>query len=66
MNCFEGRLRHTMYLGTHVHYVVDLPTGDMVTVMRPNRPESMPQVDTPVYVSWSAADALPLATQAGA
>jgi len=65
MNCFEGRLRHTMYLGTHVHYVVDLPTGDMVTVMRPNRPESMPQVDTPVYVSWSAADALPLATQPG-
>ncbi|MDG2614948.1 ABC transporter ATP-binding protein [Thermoleptolyngbya sichuanensis XZ-Cy5] len=66
MNCFEGRLRHTMYLGTHVHYVVDLPTGDMVTVMRPNRPESMPQVDTPVYVSWSAADALPLAIQPGA
>ncbi|GAB4466246.1 MAG: ABC transporter ATP-binding protein [Elainellaceae cyanobacterium] len=61
MNCFEGRLKHTMYLGTHVHYVVDLPTGDVITVMRPNRPESMPPLDTLVYVSWDAADALPLA-----
>jgi len=27
-NCFEGRLKHVMYLGTHVHCMVELLSGD--------------------------------------
>lgn len=60
-NCFEGRLKHVMYLGTHVHYVVELQSGDSLTVMQPNRMESLaPDAQTPVYVHWSAADCLAL------
>lgn len=61
-NCFEGRLKHTMYLGTHVHYVVELKTGDCLTVMQPNRIENLPDPHTPVHVSWAASDCLALTT----
>lgn len=59
-NCFEGRLRGVMYLGTHVHYQVELLSGDRVTVMRSNSPTHLPGEDTPIYVSWSAQDCLAL------
>jgi spermidine/putrescine transport system ATP-binding protein len=59
-NCFEGRLRDVMYLGTHVHYQVELLSGDRVTVMRSNSPTNLPSEDTPIYVSWSAQDCLAL------
>lgn len=59
-NCLEGRLKHVMYLGTHVHYVVELVTGDSLTVMQPNMSVNLPQADTPVYVHWSARDCLAL------
>jgi spermidine/putrescine transport system ATP-binding protein len=62
MNCYEGRLKHVMYLGTHVHYVVELLTGESLTVLQPNRPESLIDLHTPVHVYWSAADCLALAT----
>jgi spermidine/putrescine transport system ATP-binding protein len=62
MNCYEGRLKHVMYLGTHVHYVVELLTGESLTVLQPNRPESMIDLHTPVHVYWSAADCLALTT----
>jgi spermidine/putrescine transport system ATP-binding protein len=61
MNCYEGRLKHVMYLGTHVHYVVELLTGESLTVLQPNRPESLIDLQTPVHVYWSAADCLALA-----
>jgi spermidine/putrescine transport system ATP-binding protein len=61
MNCYEGRLKHVMYLGTHVHYVVELLTGESLTVLQPNRPESLIDLHTPVHVYWSAADCLALA-----
>jgi spermidine/putrescine transport system ATP-binding protein len=61
MNCYEGTLRHVMYLGTHVHYVVELLTGDRLTVLQPNRSESLP-LHTPVQVYWSAKDCLALTT----
>jgi spermidine/putrescine transport system ATP-binding protein len=51
-NCFEGRLRNVMYLGTHVHYLVELQSGDRLTVMQPNVPRTLPSEDTPIYVSW--------------
>ncbi|HEY9647632.1 MAG TPA: ABC transporter ATP-binding protein [Chroococcidiopsis sp.] len=59
-NCFEGRLKHTMYLGTHVHYVIELMSGDSLTVMQPNRLEGAPKPDTPIHVYWAAADCLAL------
>jgi len=59
LNCFEGRLKHVMYLGTHVHYVVQLLSGDQITVRQPNA-LNVPTGDTPVYLHWGADDCLAL------
>ncbi|MDX2096204.1 MAG: ABC transporter ATP-binding protein [Leptolyngbyaceae cyanobacterium bins.59] len=59
-NCFEGRLRHVMYLGTHVHYYVELPSGDQLTVLQPNTAGSLPDSDIPIYVYWATTDCLAL------
>ena len=59
MNCYEGTLKNVMYLGTHVHYVVELLTGDRLTVMQPNRSASL-HLHAPVQVYWSAKDCLAL------
>lgn len=59
-NCFEGRLKHTMYMGTHVHYVVELESGDSLMVLQPNRLASLPDSHTPIYVYWAASDCLAL------
>jgi spermidine/putrescine transport system ATP-binding protein len=60
VNCFEGRLQHVMYLGTHVHYVVELLSGDRLTVMLPNITNKLPDPNTPVYARWAATDCLAL------
>lgn len=60
VNCFEGRLKHVMYLGTHVHYLVELLSGDSLTVLQPNTVSSLPDADTPIYVYWAATDCLAL------
>ena len=60
INCFEGRLKHVMYLGTHVHYVVELLSGDRLTVMLPNVTSKLPDPNTPVYARWAATDCLAL------
>lgn len=64
INCYEGKLKHVMYLGTHVHYVVELLNGDSLTVLQPNRSIELPELETLVQVYWSAADciALPIST----
>ncbi|MCS6812684.1 MAG: TOBE domain-containing protein, partial [Cyanobacteria bacterium] len=49
VNCFEGRLRNVMYLGTHVYYVIELMSGDRITVLQPNTAGSLPDPDTPIY-----------------
>lgn len=59
VNCFEGRLKHVMYLGTHVHYVVRLRSGDQLTVRQPNA-LNVPDSDTPIYLHWGADDCLAL------
>jgi len=59
-NCFEGRLMHTMYLGTHVHYLVELMSGDRLTVLQPNRAKLNLDSDSPIYIYWSEADCLAL------
>lgn len=62
MNYFEGHLKHVMYMGTHVHCVVELLSGDRIIVMQPNTPSSLPSPQTPVYVYWRPKDCLALAS----
>ncbi|WP_071518508.1 ABC transporter ATP-binding protein [Geitlerinema sp. PCC 9228] len=59
-NCFEGRLRNVMYMGTHVYYVVRLNSGDDITVWQPNTVGELPGEDTPIYVYWAATDCIAL------
>jgi spermidine/putrescine transport system ATP-binding protein len=62
-NCYQGQVKQTMYLGTHIHCVVQLTTGDCLTVRQmTNQPEPRLAPETPVYASWSAADCRALAT----
>jgi spermidine/putrescine transport system ATP-binding protein len=60
VNYFEGQLKHVMYLGTHVHCVVELRSGDRITVAQPNLSGSLPEPHTPVYVYWKPKDCLAL------
>ena len=60
-NCFAGTVSHVMYLGTHVHCVVQLATGEHLTVLLPNRSGSLIAPDTAVYASWAVNDCLALA-----
>ncbi|MFP4102168.1 ABC transporter ATP-binding protein [Coleofasciculus sp.] len=61
VNCFEGRLKHVMYLGTHVHLVVELLTGDRLTVMLPNNAmNKLPEPHTSVYARWATTDCIAL------
>lgn len=59
-NCFEGKLSHTMYLGTHIHYVVELNSGDRLTVLQPNTLGTIPERGTALYAYWSEQDCLAL------
>lgn len=60
VNWFEGRLKHVMYLGTHAHFMVELLTGDTLTVRQPNTPGSLPDTHTPIYAHWASTDCLAL------
>ena len=59
-NCYSGYVKHMMYLGTHLHCVVQLQTGNCLTVMQPSRAEHQLAADTPVFVSWRSDDCLAL------
>lgn len=61
INCFEGRMQNVMYMGTHVHYLVELGSGDRLTILQPNTGRILSDTSTPVYVYWSAGDCLALA-----
>lgn len=63
-NCYEGRISNIMYLGTHVHYVVDLKSGDRITVLEPNRQGHLFAPSDTVCVSWKTNDCLALANEA--
>lgn len=58
INCFEGRLKHIMYLGANVQYMVELLSGDCLTVMLPNTSNKLPEPNTPVYARFAATDCL--------
>lgn len=60
VNCFEGRLKTVMYLGTHVQYLVELLSGDRITVRQPNTGGSFPEPHTPIYAYWGTTDCLAL------
>ncbi len=59
-NCYEGRLKHVMYLGTHVHYVVELLSGECLTVSQSSTAGTLPEAHTPIYASWAATNCLAL------
>lgn len=61
-NCFSGKLQHVMYLGTHVHCVVQLASGDCITVLQPNKSGALLDIHTPVFAHWDAKDCLALCT----
>jgi spermidine/putrescine transport system ATP-binding protein len=60
VNCYQGKVSHVMYLGTHVHCVVQLNSGDRLTVLQPNRAGAGMSVDTPVHVHWHQEDCIAL------
>ncbi|MGJ3253743.1 MAG: ABC transporter ATP-binding protein [Elainellaceae cyanobacterium] len=60
INCFEGRLTNIMYLGTHVHYMMELPSGDSLKILQPNKFSNLPELYTSVYAHWTADDCLAL------
>ncbi|MBD0337044.1 MAG: ABC transporter ATP-binding protein [Cyanobacteria bacterium Co-bin13] len=59
-NCYTGEVSHVMYLGTHIHCVVQLQTGEQLTVLQPNRAGSMMVPQTTVYAYWRPKDCLVL------
>jgi len=67
-NCFVGKIHNIMYLGTHVHYVIDLEshqtrqdgTVDRMTVLQPNRQSNLLALGAPAYVYWHDSDCLAL------
>lgn len=60
-NCYAGCIQHAMYMGTHVHCVVSLDTGETLTVRQDNRPDRLPESGASVYLSWSPQDCIALA-----
>ncbi|ASC69401.1 ABC transporter protein [Halomicronema hongdechloris C2206] len=61
-NCYPGQVSHVMYLGTHVHCIVQLTNGAQLMALQPNRSGRWLRPQTPVYVRWSPADCLVLGT----
>jgi spermidine/putrescine transport system ATP-binding protein len=59
-NCYPGQVSHVMYLGTHVHCMVRLASGDMVTVLQPNRANPATVPNASVYVHWHSDDCVAL------
>jgi len=56
VNCFEGRLKHIMYLGASIQYVVELLSGDYLSVKLPNTTNKLPDPNTPVYARFATTD----------
>ena len=59
-NCFEGRLINTMYMGTHINYMVELNQCLRVNIRQPNTEGILPDSDIPIYAWWSETDCLAL------
>ncbi len=59
-NSFEGYIKNVMYMGTHVHCLVELKSGERITVKQPNNFINIPDRHTPIYVYWSDEDCMAL------
>lgn len=59
-NCFEGYLKHLMYLGTHIQCVVELKSGESLAVKQPNNSTTLPELHSTVYAYWTPSDCLAL------
>jgi spermidine/putrescine transport system ATP-binding protein len=59
-NNYAGTLRDYLYMGTHIHYLVELSSGDMIKVFQSNRSIELPELDLPVQIHWAAVDAVGL------
>jgi spermidine/putrescine transport system ATP-binding protein len=59
-NCFEGRLINRMYLGTHLQYIVQLLSGEELTIQQSKTSEAIDNGETTVYISWKPTDCLAL------
>ena len=63
VNCFEGTLRQTMYLGTHRQCILQLTTGDRLVIRQPEGAIDSflsPDESLPLYAQWSPQDGLVL------
>ena len=60
VNCFEGRIINTMYLGTHLQYIVQLLSGEQLTVQQSKTSEAIAEGETTIYVCWKPTDCLAL------
>lgn len=63
INCFEGRIINRMYLGTHLQYIVQLTSGEQLTVQQSKTSEAIADGETAVYVCWKPTDCLALSQQ---
>lgn len=59
-NCYTGQVSHVMYLGTHIHCVIRLASGEHLTVLQPNRSGNIITPETTVYAYWQPQDCLAL------
>lgn len=60
VNCFEGRLKHAMFMGTHIQCVVELESGDRLSVLQSSKVDRLPDPHTSIYAYWDATDCLAL------
>ncbi|NJN76396.1 MAG: ABC transporter ATP-binding protein [Synechococcaceae cyanobacterium RL_1_2] len=60
-NVYEGKLLHTMYMGTYVQFVIELGTGEMITVTEPTgTPAAAIKRGETVFISWLTTDCIAL------
>ncbi len=59
-NCFEGRLQHVMYMGTHVHYLMECNSGECLTIRQPTGFGHLEEPNATVYAYWEATDCIAL------
>ena len=57
-NCFQGNLKYIMFLGTHIQYVEELKSGNLITVMQPNTITKIASVNSNVWISWASKDCI--------
>ncbi|NJK38501.1 MAG: ABC transporter ATP-binding protein [Oscillatoriales cyanobacterium RM2_1_1] len=60
INCFKGKLISTMYLGTHIQCMVQLDSGEQVTVNQAQGLENWATPHGPIYIGWKLRESVVL------